>query len=497
MGRNEPGLDAVPRAASTLVILRDRNGPEVLLTVRPENLRFMGGFTVFPGGAVSEADADPGWEERSRLSRAGAAAALKEDTNDALAAYICAIREAFEEVGFLQTEGDRPIPREAAETPESFLAAATELGVVLRTDLMVPSGRWVTPLGSPIRFDARFFIVRAHPDWEPTPDPSEVAEAFWSTPAAALEHLRSGELTMVPPTIEMLQRLDLDPDVGSIMNAMSGPGATEGDRSERFSAFVRRVVAPNPSLMTGPGTNTYIVGAGPTCVIDPAVADSEYIDEIVNAAPDMEAILVTHRHPDHIGGIAALVERTRVPVRAFGSEPAGGVAVDPISDEEILEFGGARLRALHTPGHAPDHLCFYMEGAAVLFSGDNILGSGTAVISPPEGNMRTYLASVARLQDSHISRIFPGHFAPLDGGDEVVRRYLSHRRQRNEAILDSLSRGPLTIGDIVARVYSDTPEQLHPIAVHQVQAHLDMLHEEGSVFPRGNRWFVTGVDYSE
>ncbi|HYI46706.1 MAG TPA: NUDIX hydrolase, partial [Actinomycetota bacterium] len=136
MRQNDRGPDAVPRMASTLVILRDRSGPEVLLTVRPKNLRFMGGFTVFPGGAVSDADADPRWEGHSRLSRADAAQALKEDTNDALAAFICAIREAFEEVGFLVTDGDRPLPREAAETPESFLAAATELGIVLRTDLM-------------------------------------------------------------------------------------------------------------------------------------------------------------------------------------------------------------------------------------------------------------------------------------------------------------------------------------------------------------------------
>lgn len=497
MGRNDRSPDAVPRAAATLVILRDRSGPEVLLTVRPENLRFMGGATVFPGGAVSEADGDPRWESCSRLKRVDAQAALKEDVSTALAAYVCAMREAFEEVGFLLCEGDREIPREAADSPESFLAAATELGVVLRTDLMVPAGRWVTPLGSPIRFDARFFIARANPDWEPVPNPSEVADAFWSSPSAALDRLRSGSLTMVPPTIEMLQRLELDPDVGSIMDAMSDSSATERDRTERVSAFVRRIVAPNPSLMTGPGTNTYIVGAGPTCVIDPAVSDDGYIEDLVNAAPDVEAILVTHRHPDHTGGIAALVERTGVPVRAFGSEHAGGVAVDPVSDDESLEFGGARLHALHTPGHAPDHLCFYLEGAASLFSGDNILGYGTAVISPPEGNMRTYLSSVARLLDFHISRIYPGHFPPLDGGDEVVRRYLRHRHERGEAVIAALAAGPLTIADIVSLVYTDTPIELHPVAIHQVQAHLDMLHEEGLVFPRGNRWFATGVDYSE
>ncbi|HWL65259.1 MAG TPA: MBL fold metallo-hydrolase [Actinomycetota bacterium] len=496
MGRKAEGsAEAEPRAAATLVILREGvEGAEVLITIRPKELRFMGGVAVFPGGAVAPEDSDPRWSRCSVLDGPTAATALGADPLEALAAYICAIRESYEEVAYAPVfSGAVP---DRTSRPGAFLDSCLERNVVLQTDRLVPAGRWVTPLGSPVRFDARFFVTEAPGDWEPDPDPGEVAEAFWIAPSAALERWTEGELLMAPPTVEMLQRLALGSDVASILMELQGESSTEAG-IETFSAFVRRVVAPNPGLMTGPGTNTYIVGAGPVCVIDPAVDDPAYIDTLLSNHLDIDRILITHRHPDHVGGVAVLAERTGAEVRAFGDEEAGGVSVKPIVDEEVIDVGGVELRALFTPGHAPDHLCFYLDGAASLFAGDNVLGFGTAVISPPEGNMKTYVESLQRLRSLHISRIYPGHFPPLDGGDAIVEGYLQHRAERNEAIVAAVGSGASDIPEIVGAVYTDVSSELHPIAEHQVRAHLEMLEQEGRVFRSGNRWLARGVYYSE
>ncbi len=253
------------------------------------------------------------------------------------------------------------------------------------------------------------------------------------------------------------------------------------------------VLAPNPGVMTGPGTNTYIVGTGPTCVIDPAVDDPTYLGEVIARAGEVTSVLVTHRHSDHVGGIAALVDRFGCPVRAHGRAPAGGVPVEPLSDGASIQVGTQSLRAVHTPGHASDHLCFHLEETASLFAGDNILGEGTAVIAPPDGNMTAYLASLRRLRELNIDRIFPGHFRPLDGGRAVIDGYLAHRRRRREAVLAALRRGASSPEEIVVHVYADTPAHLHPIAVLQVSSMLEMLQEEGAVQRSEERWTVGDV----
>lgn len=464
----------------------------MLLTVRPEHLRFMGGAVVFPGGALAPADLDPRWEEASAIDGRGAADALGEDdARAALGAFVCALREAFEEVGFMV--GDGPLDRLAradADHPAHFLDRCLALGVSLGTDRIVPAGRWVTPLGAPVRFDARFFLAEAPPGWVPDPDPEEVAEARWATPSEALAELSSGRAIMAPPTVETLQHLDQFESVADAMDGIRGRSDLEptGIFTTRLSPLVRVVLAPNPGTMTGPGTNTYIVGVGPTVVVDPAVPDVAFVEAVVEIAGEVEAILVTHRHPDHTGGVAALVERTGAPVRAFGDVDAGGLPVHPIADDEIVGVAGADLRALHTPGHASDHLCFLLERAASLFAGDNILGEGTAVIAPPDGDMRAYLESLRRLRDHSIDRIYPGHWRPLDGGRNVIERYIAHRKDRERAILAALEGGPATVEDIVARVYTDTPTQLHPVARFQALAHLQMLEDDDEVTQMGDRW---------
>lgn len=499
METSSGSLEPQPRPAATLVILRPgAGGPELLLTTRPEHMRFMGGAAVFPGGAVARADHDAGWEAHSVRSGEEAARLLDiSDARSALASFVCALRESFEEVGFLLAEGDIDgLTRDDADDADRFLTAAKTRGLRLRTDLLSPAGRWVTPLGAPVRFDTRFFVVEAPEGWEPVPDPREVDRCWWTGPAEALAELGTGGLMMAPPTIEMLQRLDAHGSLEEITRSLSAaPVGHDGDLiSVRLSPLVHVVLAPNPGVMTGPGTNTYVVGVGRTCVIDPAVDDPAYLDAVAAVSGDPDSILVTHRHPDHIGGVAALARRLGCPVRAFSADPIDGVEVEPLFDGDRLEVGGITLEVLHTPGHAPDHLCFYLREGASLFAGDNILGEGTAVIAPPEGNMSDYLASLRRLRELHIDRIYPGHFRPLHGGAAVIDGYLQHRAERRAAVLAAIDEGATSEQHIVASVYADTPAHLHPIALLQVRSMLELLQDEGRVSLSEDRWSVSDVE---
>lgn len=490
--RFEPQSD--PRPAATVVLMRDADhGMEVLLTLRPKALRFMGGASVFPGGAVAGADLDPRWQEASRLAADDAALALDvEDPAVALGFYVAALREAFEEVGFLGESGRlSALDQDDADDAGRFLERCLDGGVTLATDELVPAGRWVTPLGSPIRFDTRFFLTVVPEGWEPHPDPAEVEGCDWVTPSEALAGLASGERLMAPPTIEMLQRLDRYASTLEALAAFGERGlrGAGGVLSLRVSPLVHVVLAPNAGTMTGPGTNTYIVGSGPYLVIDPAVDDETYLEAIHEATDgDITEILVTHRHADHVGGASVLAGQTRAPVRAFGSDPAGSAPVSPVADGAALSVPGVSLRAMHTPGHASDHLCFYMEGAASLFAGDCILGEGTAVIAPPDGDMRAYMSSLRRLRSLHIDRIYPGHWKPLDGGAAVIDGYIAHREARAAKILGAVGEDATSLDSIIAGAYDDTPEHLHPIARYSATAHLHLLEEEGLVERVDERW---------
>ena len=485
------GLGTSPRLAATLVILRQgAAGLEVLLTVRPRHLRFMGGAVVFPGGALAPADRDERWKELSEVSAEQASEHLGEpDPATALAFMVCALREAFEEVGFPAMDGAASISREDV-TPEAFLAACLARGSRLNTGRLVYAGRWVTPSDSPIRFDTRFFLCLAPSGFEPTPSIHEVDDCYWSTPAAALEELADGRVIMAPPTIDVLQRLNgFSSAVGALGAVVDGSlsGGAEVLRA-RLSPLVQVVIAPNGGPMTGPGTNTYVVGRGPAWCIDPAVTDAAYVDAVAHAAGDVAGLLITHRHPDHVGGARALVARTEAPVYAFDDRPLEGLPVRSIRDGEILEIDDLSLRVLHAPGHTPDHLCFLLEAERALFAGDNVMGEGTPVIDPPEGHMRTYLDTIRRLSELDLDRIYPGHFRALERPREVLQELLEHRAERERAIVRVLQDDAGELSDIVRRAYSDTPSDLHDLAARSALAHLEMLEEDDKVVRDGRVW---------
>lgn len=245
---------------------------------------------------------------------------------------------------------------------------------------------------------------------------------------------------------------------------------------------VRRVLAPNANLYTGPGTNTYLVGTEDIAVIDPGPDDSEeHLDLVAQAGRGrIRWIVVTHTHIDHSPGAAGLKARTGAEVRGF-DERDGFVPDSIIKDGDAIEGTGFRLETIHTPGHASNHLCYHLAAQRLLFSGDHIMSGSTVVIAPPDGDMRAYLAALAKLKEVESFAVAPGHGPFIDDGHAKVDEYLAHRAQREQAIAAALSeKQRATIEEIVEAVYVDVPDALHPIARYSVWAHLRKLAAEGA-----------------
>ncbi len=250
------------------------------------------------------------------------------------------------------------------------------------------------------------------------------------------------------------------------------------------------ILAPNAGLMTGPGTNTYLVwGAGESCaVIDPGPDDPLHLDAVVEAVATrgaLEAVLVTHGHHDHDEGAARLRERTGAPVLAW-SQDGTAAAERTLADGAPVIVGGRTLRALHTPGHRFDHLCFLLEDSDALFAGDLVAGVGTVVIAPPDGDMADYMASLRRLRDLPVRTILPGHGPPIDAPRQRLDEYIAHRTAREAQVLATLADGPRAVAALVAAIYAAVDPALRPAAALSVTAHLLKLEREGRVVRGGD-----------
>jgi glyoxylase-like metal-dependent hydrolase (beta-lactamase superfamily II) len=248
------------------------------------------------------------------------------------------------------------------------------------------------------------------------------------------------------------------------------------------------ILAPNASLMTGPGTNTIVLGGGVegATVIDPADDDPRHLDAIIRAGierGDIRRILITHGHADHFNGAEALRRRLGINVYAFSNSDVP-IADEAIPDGMILPAGKDRLRAIHTPGHRFDHLCFYLERQRTLFAGDLVAGSGTVVIAPPEGDMQAYLYSLARLQELDIAEIVPAHGPVITDPQAKIREYIAHRLQREQQVLQILLQSPqgIEIPAMVQQIYTDVDPRLHIPAARSIEAHLLKLEREERVF---------------
>ena len=255
---------------------------------------------------------------------------------------------------------------------------------------------------------------------------------------------------------------------------------------QQIGVSVWRIVAPNPSPLTGPGTNTYVVGDERPVVIDPGCDDPGHLARILEVAgPGIDRILCTHSHPDHSPGAAWLRERTGA--RVYGQPAPDDGHQDPtyapdagIAHGERIAAGAGTLQAIHTPGHASNHVCFLLEQAGLLFTGDHLMSGSTVIIIPPDGSMRDYLESLRQLRERPLTALAPGHGAVMPGALAEIDRVIGHRLAREAKLALALERRTAaTLDEVLAEVYDDVPAFLHAYARYSLLAHAIKLVEEG------------------
>lgn len=245
-----------------------------------------------------------------------------------------------------------------------------------------------------------------------------------------------------------------------------------------------RVLAPNPSPMTLDGTNTYVLGSAgqPALVVDPGPNDAGHRASIEAAVGDRDVavVVVTHHHADHA---AAAWWAGPWGARLLAFDPGRVPGAQVLRDGARVRAGDVDVEAVHTPGHASDHVCLRLRPTDVVLTGDHVLGRGTSVVAWPDGDLTAYLSSLTRLAQLPATRLFPGHGPVLDDPGTTIRQYTEHREMRDRQILAAIEAGDDTPVAIVRRVYHDVPEVLHPAAERSVRAHLARLVQAGAVPP--------------
>ncbi|MFM7786040.1 MAG: MBL fold metallo-hydrolase [Gammaproteobacteria bacterium] len=272
----------------------------------------------------------------------------------------------------------------------------------------------------------------------------------------------------------------------------------EPGKTSQLSPRVRRIIAPNPGVMTGPGTNTYLVGNDEIAVVDPGPDDASHIDAILREGGGrIRWVLVTHTHEDHSPAAAPLA-------KAAGAELRGVAAPDDFyqdhsfvpdvdfRQQSLLATAEFRLRAVHTPGHVGNHYCLLLEEEGLLFTGDHIMNGSTVVIIPPSGDMKDYLDSLALLKTLPLHALAPGHGELMPEPFTVVDGIVRHRLSREAKVARALAEAGGTLDELVERAYDDVPRAMFPMAKYSLLAHLLKLSREARAREAGGRWESAG-----
>ena len=554
------------RPAATIILARDTaQGMEVFMMRRSSNLVFMSGAYVFPGGRLDDSDQPQHWSAHElAIDDAAASLALAVERNG-LAFWIAAIRECFEESGLLLGYNDRgeilsvdddeqvgrfaELRRQLNAGAITFPAICREHDIRLAVDRMAYFSHWVTPPNEKRRYDTRFFAAVAPPQQTGSHDDGETTDNTWIRPQEALDRFKRGEFALVFPTIKTLERLAQFKDTAALMAhtralpsvppihphpAMArdgsrlrlipgdhayaevgkldpqGTGNASADitpgNAVHLSPTVRRITAPNPGMMTGPGTNSYVIGrsdlgdAGDFAVIDPGPDIAEHVDALIAATGGrIRWLLATHTHRDH--SPAAALIKARVPkVEFIGRPPPKEERQDQsfqpdrvVADGDRITVAGCSIRVIHTPGHASNQCCYLLEDEKILFTGDHIMQGSTVVIIPPDGNMAVYMAALRKLQVEDLEWLAPGHGFLIGNPQLAIERLIVHRIGRETKVVEALrALGKPDMDALVARVYDDVPLALHPMAARSLLAHLIKLKDEGRAVEADSRWRALG-----
>lgn len=576
---------APTRPAATVLLLRNgAQGLEVLMTRRSLTASFAPGAFVFPGGGIDAADAQFSDCKRTRPTQS------ERQVTDASAA----IRETFEELGVLLADRSDGRACDASDVArldrhDAFWPQLSQHSYVAAVDRVYWLAQWITDRDLPRRFEVRFLVAPMPDNQEAVADEAEQFEPVWVRPADALARHEAGQFFIIFPTIRTLQRLLPFGDVASVLAACSSEqplwtscpraGLLKGqdarymeheppygelqlatpdgqikhhldwqhERPVPLLKHVQRLTCGNPGRMTGPGTNSYIVGTPATgfAVIDPGPLDQAHTERLADAVgPHLKAILCTHSHPDHSPGakpLQALVQQRHgvtAPILGCASLPTArpGSAFTPdreLSDGEVLAFGpstegpqpvsmrapeanrpaaqqtragrlsevpvsatetaptstetGATiaftLKAIFTPGHAANHVCFWLAEDGLLFTGDHVLNGSTTVVDPPDGHMGDYLASLDTLAALNAEFILPAHGYVLAPANQAIAQLKAHRLAREAKVAKVLAALPAPhpqdisqLADaLLPQAYDDVPPAIWPVAKRSLIAHLEHL----------------------